>query len=177
MATSLAPRTAIEYTSVNKEYKLAISKENFISQFNELQKKEIAKMGCNDCNFGYFDTEKGVFYSNNHDTLAFIIDINKHKNSDTLKISNYFADFQIYNRGCDTTILKLINIATSVKSHKLKNVSEDSLFANDTTRSKNTHYPYGYPAHGSIKNYDNSKWKERAIKEFEKRFIGKIKTS
>jgi len=178
MATSLPPRTAIEFMSVNKEYEFNMTKEDFVSKLNDLQKKENK--------YGYFQEESGIFYSYQMDTLGYIIDVNKHKDSDTIKISNYFADFQIYLRDSNTTILKLINIATSIKQKKKNDADTidilyhpyyDPFYFPDSLKylSPRPLYYYGYPVRDFVINPDNNKWKENALKEFEKKVVKKIK--
>jgi len=179
MATQIPRRTAIEFTSVDKEYKFPISKENFLTQFNKLQEKEIKKLTSKYSYLGEFNEEAGVFYLNNRDTLAYLINIDTHKDSDTITVNNYLADFQIYAVNSDTTILKLINVATSISAIKSKEIPDDDLvFLTDSShfKSKNIRYYYGRPVGVFVINPDNIKIKEKAIKEFEKRIIKKIKS-
>jgi len=138
MATSLAPRTRINYISANKVYKFDIPMETLITRLNTLQKKEIEKRPY----LGTFDEETGVFFSNNEykDTLAYIIDITKYTYEDTIFIKNYFSDILIYRENDNITILKLINIAISESSHKKEVQEIDSMNIHSVDDNR-----YGYP--------------------------------
>lgn len=175
VATQLPPRAALEYTSVDKQYEFTMPIGEFIVRFNRLQKKEIEKMTCQDCYYGYFDEESQVFYSTEGDTLTYLIDIAKHKDSDTIRFNNYFAGFQIYSKNNDSTILKLIDIVTFEKLHKLDKLKIVDTTAVSVPQDISIRTKYGYPTWSLIKNPDNEILKQKAINEFEKRLIKKIK--
>jgi len=177
IASQLPPRTAIEFMSIDKEYIFPVSIEEFVFRYNEIQRKQIEKMSCKDCNYGHFDENAGVFYSFYGDTLAHIIDISKHKSSDTIRIGGYFADIQFYSKNEDSTILKLINLAMTVKSNKLKNNPsvKSFLLHKDSTDRPNPNFAYGYGVRSLLKDSVDDKWKNKVIKEFEKRIIKKLR--
>lgn len=176
IATQLPAKTALEFTSVDKEYVFPMSRNEFIYKFNELQKKEMKKIP----DFlGVFDEKSGVFYTNDYDTLTYLINIDKHINTDTIRISNYLSHFQIYSRGNDTTVLKLINIAgiTGIVNDSaavsLAYYRDSTIYQPPKLLYKG--YNYGYPLVSLLKNPDNEKWKNKAIKRFEKRVVKQIK--
>jgi len=171
IATSLPPKTALEYCSVDKEYVFAMPIGEFISRFNRIQKKEIDKASRY---WGYYDEASQIFYSSDgKDTITYLIDIAKHTNTDTIRFNNYFASFQIYNRNNDSTVLKLIDITILVTSPKLERVDSSSVIS--VSPDFSTRFKYSYPVWSYVKNPNNEKLKQKAIKQFEKKLIKKIK--
>jgi hypothetical protein len=166
-ATSLPPQTAIEYTSIDKVYQFDMPVEELISRFNTLQEKEIKKFRA----WGFFDEEKGIFFSHQGDILTYIIPLDKHKNDDTIRIQNYFADFQIYGIGKDSSALKLINMVAFVGMEKIKDI--------DPTYIKEASSKYHYPVWKSISvtpgdSLNVKSFEKKVIKKFEKRVIKKL---
>jgi len=169
-ATSLAPRTAIEYSSVDKEYEFNIPLYSFIYKYNEVMKKEMDKFK----EYGRFNEEENILYSNNKDTLIYLIDPLKHNNSDTINLNYYMANIQIYGDDKKTT-LKLIDIIGTIPTHKINKL--------DTTLNIRTLDPNERLARYPIRNHiilksdsiNKDKIQKKAIKEFEKRIIKKIK--
>ncbi len=170
-ATSLAPRTVVNYASVDKIYTFDMPMETLIERFNALQKKAIEKMSY----MGVFDEETGVFYSNNKykDTLAYIIDIKKYDYLDTIFISNYLSDIQIYRESDTITILKLMNVAIIELSHQSEVKKIDSV------NIYNARDRYPYPVWSTAllvaDTVNESKLQKKAVNEFEKRIIKKLK--
>jgi hypothetical protein len=179
IATTLPPKSIVQYSSVDKEYHFDIPAKELIMRLNEVQMKEIKKR--KNISIYEYDTIAKVLYykhpdNNIKDTLIYFLNPDSIKDTDTINLRYYMGDIQIFNTANNESVLKLINIANSVKFDKFLEI--DSAYINPKERMWKYRYLYDPIRRDAIIPADTTntnKLQKKAIKEFEKRIIKKIK--
>jgi len=119
VATSRVPGTDKTYTNINSVYHFNFSKRELIERFNMLQLEYVRDFN----NYGNskldFDSNTKTFYfQEKKDTIAIILDYEKVKDADTIKLRTYFAQINLSGNNTSSD-LKLISLTPYVpKSFK-----------------------------------------------------------
>lgn len=109
MATSRLQHTATDFVSINKSYVFDCNRKNFISVFNSVQMKEIAKYNSG-MGIIQFNAEDNIFHTpGKKDTLARMLDYEKVKNQDTIFYNTSYASLLITgsDRNVAVTVLRI----------------------------------------------------------------------
>ncbi len=155
-ATSMAPRMVINYASVNKTYRYDMPIEEFVSRYNQLMKT------------GYIYRECGY-----NDTINKLINLQNYSMNDTIEAGNCMTHIQIYRINDSITELKLVDAGVSVNQNKIKDFDSAQIVENryndrDYIRIR---YYTTIPAD----TINENKLQDKAIKEFEKKIVKKLK--
>lgn len=152
LATSLPPRTVREYVIMDKTYEFDVSKEHLINKLNFIQMDLLKKHFSNNPNI-HFDEEKNIFYYGN-----------KERHLQYLKIDDSFGTL-------DT--LALLIDADKVRDldtlHLNNAFMEIQITGNDLQSEIKLIRLYKV-----VKRISEEDYKDKAIKEFEKRVVKKI---
>ncbi|MDH6308405.1 hypothetical protein M2451_000716 [Dysgonomonas sp. PFB1-18] len=183
IATSLPPQTLESYTDVNKVYSFEKPIDEFIVDFNDLQKKELKLLDKHKITY-QFNPDNGTYiYPETGDTLLRLVTLGENR-KDTIHINSYFANYMIYENTDGNTTLVLKNIF---------NISENTgllgkIFPGTADIAKVRRFQKKSAYIDNIKTIsapvddrriivkqDTISKNNKLIKEFEKRIIKKIK--
>lgn len=185
-ATSIPPKTVQTYTNIGKVYVFDKPIDIFITEFNELQKKEIEQLDKYKIAYEYNVDEGTYIYTATGDTLTHLIRLGKDR-KDTVYVNSYFANYKIYEVDDNRTALSLVNMlkvsdntgllgkifpgteeVAKVGRFKKKNAFLDNTQStpiNDIAPINEIHY----------RVTQDSLADKKLIKEFEKRVVKKLK--
>ncbi len=141
LATSLPPREVREYVIIDKTYQFDVSKELVVNKLNLIQMELIKKHYYNNPNI-FFDEEKNIFYYGDKeryyqylkaddtygklDTLAFLIDVEKVRDLDTVYLKNAFMEIEISGNDLKSEI-KLTRLYKAVKKFSDKDYKDKAI--------------------------------------------------
>lgn len=150
LATSLPPRTIREYVIIDKTYEFEVSKDYLINKLNFIQMELIKKHFHDDPNI-HFDEEKNIFHYG---------DIERHY----LKTDDSFG-------ALDTLALFIdVDKVRAMDTINLKNAFMEIQITGDDSQSEIKLQRLFKP----VKKFSDKNYKDKAIKEFEKRVVKKI---
>lgn len=138
LATSPIRMFIIDYNFENQVYDFDFDRTELISRSNFVQTEAINKLKANVNYPNYysvdFDSEKDIYYAqneyyyghspytnndtNNIDTLAILIDVQKVANQDTILIETVFADWKMYATSETTSAIELLSLSAYIQSNK-----------------------------------------------------------
>jgi hypothetical protein len=112
VATTMPPRLNFYpvYVNINKEYTFGFSKRELISRLNMIELKEVDRLNKLSGGVVNFNSESDIFYySGTYDTLAFLLDVEKIKDMDSIPVTTFTGDILIAGNAT-TSKIKLLTL-------------------------------------------------------------------